>query len=73
MLTLTPELVGPLPPFALKGSLAKATTFHPTSLDEMRPNSVAIHLTKKLIELYFREPDQDIPYYPLQPAAADHP
>ncbi|MET4687716.1 hypothetical protein [Sinorhizobium fredii] len=29
----------------------------------MRPNTVATHLTKKLIEMYFREQDQDVPYY----------
>ena len=29
----------------------------------MRPNSVAFHLTKRLVELYFREGDQDPPYH----------
>ena len=62
VLTLTPELVGPCT-VRLEGLVGEGHDISPDSLDEMRPNSVAIHLTKKLIELYFREPDQDIPYY----------
>ncbi|AKI02673.1 Type III restriction enzyme, res subunit [Hoeflea sp. IMCC20628] len=62
VLTLTPELVGPCT-VRLEGLVGEGHDISPDSLDEMRPNSVAIHLTKKLIELYFREPEQDVPYY----------
>lgn len=62
VLTLTPELVGPCT-VRLEGLVGEGHDISPESLDEMRPNTVAIHLTKKLIELYFREPDQDVPYY----------
>lgn len=62
ILTLTPELVGPCT-VRLEGLVGEGHDISPESLDEMRPNSVAVHLTKKLIELYFREPDQDVPYY----------
>ncbi|WP_420963380.1 BPTD_3080 family restriction endonuclease [Brucella sp. IR073] len=62
VLTLTPELVGPCT-VRLEGLVGEGHDISPESLDGMRPNTVAIHLTKKLIELYFREPDQDVPYY----------
>lgn len=62
VLTLTPALVGPCT-VRLEGLVGEGHDISPESLDDMRPNSVAIHLTKKLIELYFREPDQDVPYY----------
>ena len=62
VLTLTPELVGPCT-VRLEGLVGEGHDISPDSLDDMRPNGVATHLTKKLIELYFREPDQDTPYY----------
>lgn len=62
ILTLTPELVGPCT-VRLEGLVGEGHDISPESLDDMRPGTVATHLTKKLIELYFHEPDQDIPYY----------
>lgn len=62
VLTLTPELVGPCK-VRLEGLVGEGHDIAPDALDDMRPNTVAIHLTKKLIELYFREADQDVPYY----------
>lgn len=61
-LTLTPELVGPCR-VRLEGLVGEGHEISPDALNDMRPNTVAIHLTKKLIELYFRETDQDVPYY----------
>jgi type III restriction enzyme len=62
VLNLTPELVGPCT-VRLEGLVGEGHDIAPDALDAMRPNTVAIHLTKKLIEMYFREPDQDVPYY----------
>ncbi len=62
VLTLTPELVGPCK-VRLEGLVGEGHDISPDALNDMRPNTVAIHLTKKLIELYFRETDQDVPYY----------
>ncbi|MGD9476781.1 BPTD_3080 family restriction endonuclease [Shinella sp. G-2] len=61
-LDLTPELVGPCK-VRLEGLVGEGHDISPDALDDMRPNTVATHLTKKLIEMYFREPDQDVPYY----------
>lgn len=62
VLNLTPELVGPCT-VRLEGLVGEGHDISPDALDEMRPNTVAMHLTKKLTEMYFREPDQDVPYY----------
>lgn len=62
VLDLTPELVGPCT-VRLEGLVGEGHDISPDALDDMRPNTVATHLTKKLIEMYFREPDQDVPYY----------
>ncbi|MBE1203692.1 BPTD_3080 family restriction endonuclease [Aminobacter carboxidus] len=61
-LTLTPELVGPCET-RLEGLVGEGHDISPDALDEMRPNSVAVHLTKRLVERYFRDGDQDPPYH----------
>lgn len=61
-LRLTPELVGPCVT-RLEGLVGEGHNISPDALDEMRPNTVGFHLTKRLVELYFREDDQDPPYH----------
>lgn len=62
VLELTPELVGPCTT-RLEGLVGEGHDISPSALDDMRPNSVATHLTKKLCELYFREGDDPPPYH----------
>ncbi len=61
-LTLTPEMVGPTN-VRLEGLVGEGIDMSPAALDEMAPNTVSMHLTKRLIELYFRDGDQDPPYH----------
>ena len=61
-LRVTPELVGPCTT-RLEGLVGEGHDISPDALDEMRPNTVGFHLTKRLVELYFREGDQDPPYH----------
>ncbi|MFC5517255.1 BPTD_3080 family restriction endonuclease [Kaistia terrae] len=61
-LRVTPELVGPCVT-RLEGLVGEGHDISPDALDEMRPNTVGFHLTKRLVELYFREGDQDPPYH----------
>ncbi|ESY66202.1 MULTISPECIES: DEAD/DEAH box helicase family protein [Mesorhizobium] len=61
-LELTPELVGPCTA-RLEGLVGEGHDISPDALDDMRPNTVAVHLTKKLVERYFRDPDQPPPYH----------
>ncbi|HWJ75037.1 MAG TPA: DEAD/DEAH box helicase family protein [Kaistia sp.] len=61
-LRVTPELVGPCTT-RLEGLVGLGHDISPDALDDMRPNTVAFHLTKRLVELYFREGDQDPPYH----------
>jgi type III restriction enzyme len=61
-LRVTPELVGPCIT-RLEGLVGEGHDISPDALDEMRPNTVGFHLTKRLVELYFREGDQDPPYH----------
>ncbi|MGQ2908448.1 MAG: BPTD_3080 family restriction endonuclease [Aliihoeflea sp.] len=61
-LTLTPEMVGPTI-VRLEGLVGEGIDMSPAALDEMAPNAVSMHLTKRLIELYFRDGDQDPPYH----------
>ncbi|MER9330600.1 BPTD_3080 family restriction endonuclease [Mesorhizobium sp. M0488] len=61
-LTLTPELVGPCET-RLEGLVGEGHDISPDALDDMRPNTVAVHLTKRLVERYFRDGDQDPPYH----------
>src|SRR5690606_22529076 len=55
-LILTPEMVGPTN-VRLEGLVGEGIDMSPTALDEMAPNTVSMHLTKRLIELYFRDGD----------------
>lgn len=61
-LELTPELVGPCTA-RLEGLVGEGHDISPDALDDMRPNTVAMHLTKRLVETYFRDPDQPPPYH----------
>ena len=61
-LVVDPQLVGPCT-VRLEGLVGEGVDISPEALDDMRPNTVAMHLTKKLAELYFREGDQPPPYY----------
>jgi type III restriction enzyme len=61
-LTLTPELVGPCQT-RLEGLVGEGHDISPDALDDMRANSVAVHLTKRLVERYVRDGDQDPPYH----------
>lgn len=61
ILTLTPELVGPCT-VRLEGLVGEGHDLSPDSLDDMRASTVAIHLTKFLIQRYFRDGDQDPSY-----------
>lgn len=61
-LELTPELVGPSTA-RLEGIVGEGHDISPDSLDEMRPGAVAMHLSKRLVERYFREGDQLPPYH----------
>lgn len=61
-LELTPELVGPCTA-RLEGLVGEGHDISPDALDDMRPNTVAVHLTKKLVETYFRDLDQPPPYH----------
>ncbi|MEX0953650.1 MAG: DEAD/DEAH box helicase family protein [Rhizobiaceae bacterium] len=61
-LTLNPDMVGPTS-VRLEGLVGEGIDMSPAALDEMAPNTVSMHLTKRLIELYFRDGDQDPPYH----------
>ncbi|TIU87602.1 MAG: restriction endonuclease, partial [Mesorhizobium sp.] len=61
-LELTPELVGPCTA-RLEGLVGEGHDISPDALDDMRPNSVAVHLTKRLVETYFRDPGHPPPYH----------
>jgi type III restriction enzyme len=61
-LELTPALVGPCTA-RLEGIVGEGHDIAPDSLDEMRPGAVAMHLSKRLVERYFREGDQPPPYH----------
>jgi len=61
-LELTPELVGPCTT-RLEGLVGEGHDITPAALDGMRDNSVALHLTKKLAETYFRDGDAPPAYH----------
>lgn len=61
VLTLTPEVVGPCT-VRLEGLVGEGVDLSPDSLDDMRASTVAIYLTKFLIQRYFRDGDQDPSY-----------
>lgn len=62
ILTLTPEMVGPTSA-RLEGLVGEGHDISPADLDDMRPNTIAVHLTKKLAETYLRDGDEPPPYY----------
>lgn len=67
--TLTPEIVGPCKT-RIEGLVGEGHDLTPDVLDDMRPASIAMHLTKWLIQRYLAKPDQDPPYhltYKVQP------
>src|SRR5215208_3420302 len=61
-LELTPALVGPCTA-RLEGIVGEGHDIAPDSLDEMRPGAVAMHLSKRLVERYFREGESLPPYH----------
>ena len=61
-LELTPALVGPCT-VRLEGIVGEGHNIAPDSLDNMRANRVAWHVSKRLAERYFREADQPPPYH----------
>lgn len=61
-LTLDPVLVGPCTA-RLEGVVGEGHDISPDSLDDMRPGTVAMHLSKRLVERYFREGDGLPPYH----------
>ncbi|RCW87576.1 BPTD_3080 family restriction endonuclease [Phyllobacterium bourgognense] len=61
-LIVDPKLVGPCT-VRLEGLVGEGHDISPDALDEMRPNTVAVYLTKKLVELYFRNGDEPPPYH----------
>jgi type III restriction enzyme len=68
---LTTEEVGPCT-VRLEGIVGEGHDISPEALDAMRPNSVAMHLTLRLINLYFRDGDGPPSYHlynQLQPIA----
>jgi type III restriction enzyme len=61
-LKLNPKLVGPCTT-RLEGVVGEGHDISPDSLDEMRPGAVAMHLSKRLVERYFREGNGLPPYH----------
>lgn len=61
-LELTPELVGPCTT-RLEGLVGEGHDLTPDALDAMRENTVALHLTKRLAEAYFRDGDEPPAYH----------
>lgn len=53
-------MVGPTT-VRLEGLVGEGIDMSHASLDEMAPNTVSMHLTKRLIEFYLRDGDQDRP------------
>ncbi len=61
-LDLSPALVGPSTA-RLEGLVGEGHDISPETLDEMRPSTVAMHLSKRLVERYFRDGDGMAPYH----------
>lgn len=61
-LTLDTSMVGPSKA-RLEGVVGEGHTISPEVLDEMRPSTVAMHLSKRLVERYFRDGDAMPPYH----------
>lgn len=60
--TLTPELVGPCKT-RIEGLVGEGHDLTPDDLDGMRPSSVALHLTKRLIARKLTVPGQPAPWH----------
>lgn len=60
--TLDPSLVGPSKA-RLEGIVGEGHDISPETLDTMRPSTVAMHLSKRLVERYFRDGDAIPPYH----------
>lgn len=60
--TLTPELVGPCKT-RIEGLVGEGHDLTPQDLDGMRPSSVAMHLTKRLIARKLTVPGQPAPWH----------
>jgi len=61
-LTLDTRMVGPAKA-RLEGVVGEGHTISPEVLDEMRPSTVAMHVSKRLVERYFRDGDAMPPYH----------
>ena len=61
-LVLDPRLVGPSKA-RLEGIVGEGHDISPETLDEMRPSTVAMHLSKRLVEQYFRDGETIPPYH----------
>lgn len=59
---LTPEEVGPCV-VRLEGVAGEGHDITPENLDDMRPATVAAHLSKRLVQLYFRDGEEEPPYH----------
>ena len=70
-LVLDPSLVGPSKA-RLEGIVGEGHDISPETLDEMRPSTVAMHLSKHLVERYFRDGERDPALSSGRQAAADH-
>ncbi|WP_181707637.1 BPTD_3080 family restriction endonuclease [Chthonobacter rhizosphaerae] len=66
---LTPAETGPCTT-RLEGLVGEGVDLTPDVLDEMRPASISLHLTKRLIEKYLAQVGEPVPYhltYKVQP------
>jgi type III restriction enzyme len=61
-LVLDPSLVGPSKA-RLEGVVGEGHDISPETLDDMRPSTVAMHLSKRLVERYFRDGETIPPYH----------
>jgi type III restriction enzyme len=61
-LLLDPALVGPSKA-RLEGVVGEGHDISPETLDEMRPSTIAMHLSKRLVERYFRDGEAIPPYH----------
>ena len=59
---LDPSLVGPSKA-RLEGIVGEGHDISPETLDQMRPSTVAMHLSKHLVERYFRDGEAIPPYH----------
>ena len=60
--TLDPSKVGPSTA-RLEGIVGEGHDITPEALDDMRPSTVAMHLSKRLVERYFRDGEAIPPYH----------